>query len=144
MTADEPQTDQVDAQDGDAEFRETHRPFVRELNRSFASVYGFGGAAVLVSTALVPLVGWLMSALASPITWSMCVTIFLVSIFALRAFVRRRARRYRTAIDDYCEVNEVDPQRLREAYLDENMYPYFEAIFETIERREKLLAESNE
>ncbi|MGM0558867.1 MAG: hypothetical protein ACQEVA_20940 [Myxococcota bacterium] len=144
MNAEESDTHVPEDADPEASFRETHRPFVRELNRDFASVYGFGGAAVLLVTAAVPLVGWFLSALASPITWSVCVTVLLVSIFVLRAFVRRRARRYRTAIDDYCRVNEIDAQRLREAYIDENMYPYFEAIFETIERREELLAESNE
>lgn len=126
------------------DFRETHRPFVREFDRKFASVYGFGGAAVVIISAMVPLIGWSLSALGSPITWSLCVTVFLISVFVLRIFVRRRAERYRRAIGDYCDVNDIDVERLREAYVDEDIYRYFESIFETIERREKLRAQLKE
>jgi hypothetical protein len=144
MTSEQTQSTEEQPEEPEGGFKETHRPFVRELDRKFASVYGFGGAAVLAATAAVPLVGWALSALASAITWSLCVTVFLVAFFVLRAFVRRRAQRYRRTIDDYCRVNDIEAQQLREAYVDDNMYPYFESIFETIERREKLLAESNE
>ena len=140
----QPVTSEQNDDVADDTFAETHRPFVRELDRKFASVYGFGGAAVLATTVAVPVIGWTMGALASPITWSLCVTILLVAFFVLRAFVRQRARKYRRTIDDYCKVNEIEAEQLRETYIDENMYPYFESIFETLERRERLLAESNE
>lgn len=114
---------------------EVHRPFVREVNRRMANVYSVGGGAVLGVGALVIAVGGWLGELDSAIWWSMAVTAFLVALFVLRAVVRRRARAYREEFEAYCEVNEADPAQLRRAFGGEELFPYFEAIFQLEERR---------
>ena len=118
-----------------------HRPFVRELDRKFSTVYGVGGAAVLGSGLAVIGFAWWRNLLGEPNIWALAVTVVLVSLFVLRLFVRRRAERYLSSIREYCRANDVDPQQLREHFDEGERYPYFQSVFETVERREKLRSE---
>ena len=132
---------QADASGGGADTEtglEEHRPFVRELDRKFSSVYGFGGAAVLGCAGAVLLFAWWRGLLWEPTIWALTLTVGLVALFVLRLFVRRRAKHYLTSVRDYCRANEMEPAELREYFDGGERYPYFEAIFETIERRRQL------
>ncbi|QDG52946.1 hypothetical protein FIV42_20020 [Persicimonas caeni] len=117
---------------------DAHRGFVREMNRGFATVYGYGGAAVLAVTAAVVGVAATFDALGSPLTWIGAVVAFLLGLFVLRIFVSRKAHRMLDRMRQYCEVNEVTVDELRARYTGEGLYPYFESIFEVVERRQKL------
>lgn len=118
--------------------KDAHRGFVREMNRGFATVYGYGGAAVLVVTAAVVAVAATFDALGSPLTWIGAVVCFLLGLFVLRIFVSRRAHRMLERMHHYCEVNDISVGELRKRYTGEGLYPYFESIFEVVERRQKL------
>lgn len=118
--------------------QDVHRGFVREMNSGFATVYGYGGAAVLAATAGIVAVAAALDALGSPLTWIGAVVAFLVGLFVLRIFVRRKAERLLARLHQYCEVNEVTVDSLRQRYAGDGLYPYFESIFEVVERRQKL------
>ena len=115
---------------------EEHRAFVREMNNAFSSVYGYGGAAVMAIAGSVLLVGWNLGQLTTPLIWLIAVSTFLVGLFVLRIFVRRRAKSLRERIRQYCDINDLSVDELRERWADDEAYPYFEAIFEVVERRE--------
>lgn len=117
---------------------EAHRQFVREMNSNFATVYGYGGAAVLAVAASVLLVAWNLGVLWTPLPWIGAVTAFLVGLFVLRLFVRRRAQKLLDNIRQYCEINDLTVEELRERFADDELYPYFESIFEVVERRRQL------
>jgi FtsH-binding integral membrane protein len=117
---------------------EAHRGFVREMNSAFSLVYGYGGAVVLVLAAGVLLVAWNLGLLWTPAPWVLAVTVFLVGLFVLRIFVRRRANHLLDSIRQYCEINDLTVEQLRSRYADEALYPYFDSIFEVVERRRQL------
>ena len=117
---------------------EEHRAFVREMNDKFSVVYGYGGAAVMAVAGSVLLIGWNLGLLWTPLIWILAVTAFLVGLFVLRLFVRRRAKRLADQVRQYCEINEITVDQLRERWGDQHRYPYFTAIFEVIERRRQL------
>lgn len=123
------------------EAMEVHRSFVREMNGAFGTVYGYGGAVVLALTVATPLVGWQFGALKSPLLWLATVLVFLGSLFALRLVVRRRAERLVGRVRQYCEVNDVSADALRDHYADEETYPYFNSMFEVVERRRQRAGE---
>jgi hypothetical protein len=117
---------------------DAHRGFVREMNKSFSSVYGYGGMAVIAASAAVPLVGWQLGVLGSPVTWSLAVVALLVGLFVVRIFVRRRAQRLRDRIRKYCEINDISAEALRERFGEDSLYPFFASIFKVVERRESM------
>lgn len=117
---------------------DAHRGFVREMNRGFATVYGYGGAAVLAVMAAVVVVAASVDALGSPLTWIGTVVGFLLSLFVLRIFVSRRAHRLVERMHQYCQINDISVDDLRQRYAGEGLYPYFESIFEVVERRQQL------
>ncbi|MFW5966301.1 MAG: hypothetical protein ACOCV2_02230 [Persicimonas sp.] len=128
---------QKEADQPEEEGLEGHRSFVREMNRAFGAVYGYGGAAVLAVTAAVPVVGWWLGELTSPLLWLFGVIVFLGGLYVLRMVVRRRAGRLHERIERYCEANELSVDRLREHFHGEATYPYFDSIFEVVERGER-------
>jgi hypothetical protein len=118
--------------------RDAHRGFVREMNQGFSSVYGYGGAVMVAVIAGGLVVAAKFGLLGSPLVWIAAVVLFLVGLFVLRIVVGRRARRMYERIDQYCAINEVPIEEFRERYSGEGLYPYFESIFEVLERRQKL------
>ncbi|MFP4600465.1 MAG: hypothetical protein ACLFVJ_19580 [Persicimonas sp.] len=122
----------------DDEVVDEHRGFVREMNSAFSSVYGYGGGAVLAALAAVVVAGWQFGRLGSPLLWIAAVVIFLGSLFVLKIFVRRRAERLLERIRQYSEVNDISPEILRERYGQEGLYPYFDSIFEVVERAQHI------
>jgi Flp pilus assembly protein TadB len=118
--------------------RDAHRGFVREMNKAFASVYGYGGAAVIALVAAGVALAANFGVLGSPLVWIGAVTLFLVALFVLRIFVRRRAQRMLERIRQYCSVNDLSSDEFRQRFGGEGLYPYFESIFEVVERRQKL------
>lgn len=115
-----------------------HRAIVREIHGQFARAYGFGGTAVLVGVAAVFAVAWWFGALLSPITWVLAVTVGLVTLFGVRSVVYRRADELAERLQSYCEANDIDPGRLREHFGDDDLYPFFDALFEVRERRAEI------
>lgn len=113
---------------------ERHRPIVRETDKRFSRVYGFGGAAVLGATLLVPVFAWLIGGLGSVIWWVLAPTVFLISLFVLRTFVNRERERLRLSVVTYCELNDLELSELREYYAADGIYPYFQSLFERQER----------
>lgn len=117
---------------------DSHRGFVREMNSAFATVYGVGGVGVIATTLAVVLAAYQFGQLGSPLVWIAAVVVFLVSLFVLRIIVRRRALGLLEKIGQYCQVNDLTVDQLRERYASDKLYPYFASIFEVIERRDRL------
>lgn len=125
-------TEQPDSSGDDLPVLEQHRTLVRETDKAFSNIYGYGGAAVLAVFGVVELIGWLLG---FPwMTLPLAATALLVSLFVLRTFVNRRREEYRRRVQSYCELNDVDPESLKEYYAADGIYPYFVALFETRER----------
>jgi hypothetical protein len=118
--------------DDDLPVLEQHRTLVRETDKTLANIYGYGGGAVLAVFGGVELIGYLLGFpwMALPIA----ATSLLVALFVLRTFVNRKRGEYLDRVRAYCELNDVDPEALREYYTAEGIYPYFVALFETRER----------
>ncbi len=115
-----------------------HRAFVRELNRSLALTYGVGGGLVLVAAAAALVGAWVAGWFWSPVTWLAVITGVLIGLLVLRMVVYRRVRRLFERLEAYCRANDVEPARLRAHYDDEHLYPYFQALFELKQRRERI------
>jgi hypothetical protein len=109
---------------------EQHRPIVRELDRSFASVYGYGGMAVL-AFALVPVAtAYLQGWLTQPGTWVVAITFALIGLYPLRGVVNRRREALAERFYAYCEVNDLDPATIVAYFQDAGDYPYFQSLVE--------------
>lgn len=109
---------------------ERHRPLIREINRSLSASYGYGGGAVLLVTALVVAIGAALGGLLSLSTWFFAITIALLSLFVLSAVLRRRRAAMRGRFEDYCRLNGLSDEALREYFVGDGTYPYFDALFE--------------
>ena len=116
--------------DGELSVYERHRPIVRETDKSFSRVYGFGGAAVLLAGAAVLVVAWVAGILWHLATFVIAVTLILVGLFVLRGVVNRKRKELRESVESYCQLNDIDLAQLREHYAAEGIYPYFDALFE--------------
>lgn len=121
--------------DGELAVYERHRAIVRETDKRFSSMYGYGGAAVLaVSAAVVAAVAWLSGGLWTALPWVLAFTVALISLFALSVVVRRRRAKLRESIEKYCKINEIEVSALREYYARDGIYPYFDDLFADRER----------
>lgn len=118
-----------------AEALERHRAFVRETDKAFSTSYGVGGAAVLGAGAIVIVIGWLFGALGYAAVWVVAVTSSLGSLWVLRTYIRGRRHVLQERLQQYCEVNDLDPEQLRDYYANEGIYPYFLSLFGTEPRR---------
>ena len=114
-----------------AQIAEPHRPVVRETNNAMANVYGFGGGAVLLAAGAVLAIGWTTSLLGWVASIVVAVTVGLVGLFVLRMVVNRRREALRERFESYCEINDVSPDTLRDYYREEDIYPFFVALYET-------------
>lgn len=121
----------MSSEGGELSALERHRPLVRETDKSFSRVYGFGGAAVLGAGALALIVAWVAGILWHLATFVIAVTLILVGLFVLRGVVNRKRDELRKGVESYCELNAVDLAELRRHAAAEGIYPYFEALFET-------------
>ena len=125
----------ADTSDGELSAYERHRAIVRETDKRFSSLYGYGGGVVLVTTAVVvAVVAWLGGGIWTALPWVLAVTVFFIALFALNLFVRRRRRELRESVEDYCRINDIDLGGLREYYAQDGIYPYFEDLFAERER----------
>ncbi len=111
-----------------------HRTLVREADRSFSQVYGFGGAAVLGAGLIVVVLAWMLGTLWAVSTLVFAVTVSLIGLFVLRSFVQRKRSQLRQRVESYCQLNEIEVDHVRELARDEGIYPYFEALFEEPKR----------
>lgn len=109
---------------------ETHRGFVREMDRTLGQAYGTGGGVVLAVVAAVVVVGWWMGWLTQLTLWVPGITLSLVALYLVRRKIYDRRRRLRRRVEKYCEANDICPQLLCSYYDDEDTYPFFSAIFE--------------
>ena len=108
---------------------ERHRALVRETDRRFATVYGAGGASVLVAGVAVLVIAAALGAIWTFLPWILSVTVVLMALFVLRSVVNHRREALRTQVHQYCELNGLDWQALRDYYESDGLYPYFSALF---------------
>lgn len=109
---------------------EQHRAIVRQLDKSFASVYGFGGMAVIAFAAIPVVAAWFRGWLTSFGTWIVAITFGLIGLYLLRSVVRRRRRALRKRFESYCEVNDIDPEAVAAHFEEADTFPYFVSLFE--------------
>ncbi|MFU8804121.1 MAG: hypothetical protein ACNA8W_09960, partial [Bradymonadaceae bacterium] len=107
-----------------------HRAFVRELNEQMGRAYGFGGGfAVLVMVAAIG-IGYYLKVLGSPALWVVTVTLGLIALFVARSRIYHHRRALRDKTRAYCETNGLAPEVLCEYYAEDEIYPFFGALFE--------------
>ena len=116
---------------------EEHRALVRELSRAMGMAYGLGGGGVLLLIGAIVAGAWWMGAIWSPIPWILAVVAALIGLMVVRMVVYRRADQLYARLESYCRANTIEMQVLREHY-DESLFPYFEAIFEVKQRRQRI------
>lgn len=124
----------VESADEEGEF-EAHRAIVREINKKIGAYYGYGGAVAFgAAGATAGLVGWWWG-FVSVAPWLLAAVVFLLVMLVLRALLARAADREHDRVTAYCEANDVSVEELRRHYGQQNVFPYFEALFEIRERR---------
>ena len=114
---------------------EAHRGFVREMDQYLGKAYGSGGGMVVAVIMSVVFVGWLMGWLTQLTLWVPGVTAALFSLYLVRRRIYARRDRLREKVEKYCAANEISPTTLRCYYENQDMYPFFAAIFEEPPRR---------
>lgn len=112
---------------------EKHRPLVRDTDKKLSRTYGFGGGAVLAAGGLVFVIAWVAGIGPHLATFVVAVTVVLMGLFVLRGFVNRQRDALRRSVESYCELNDIDIDKLRKFAEHERIYPYFEALFQTRE-----------
>lgn len=110
---------------------EQHRALIRETDRAFSRVYGFGGGAVVSAALAVLIVAWVLGILWNLATFVVAITVALLGLFVLRSVVNKKRSELRASVESYCELNELELQSLRDYARDEGIYTYFEAVFES-------------
>ena len=114
----------------DSNAMEAHRPIVRELDKAFASVYGFGGMSV-VGFALIPVAtAWWQGWLAEIGTWVVVITFALIALYPLRGVVNHGRERLAERFRSYCQVNDLDFAAAVSYFEADEGYPYFASLFE--------------
>lgn len=113
---------------------EAHRPFVRDLNHEVSGAYGYGGMAVLAVLALYAggLFWW--NAYTHIASWLAGIAIVLAALKVLSVVINRRKERARTRLLAYCETNGIASNRLKEYFVQDDMYPFFAAIVDDPKR----------
>ncbi len=107
-----------------------HRALVRELDRSFASVYGYGGMGVIAFAAVPVVTAYWQGWLTNPGTWVVAITFGLIGLYPLRGIVNRKRQQLADRFRSYCELNDVDPAAIRSHFKADGGYPYFLSLFE--------------
>lgn len=134
-------TTEANEQEGESDEKDLdpteHRALVREISRSLAITYGIGGACVLLLIAAIGYGAWKLGYLWNPLTWLLAITTSLITLIVVRIVVYRRGDTLYERLESYCNVNDIDPSQLRAYYKRENLYPFFEALFELKDRREQ-------
>ena len=129
-------SDNAGGSDDDLPAVEQHRAFVRMISRRFSYVYAGGGITLLLT--IVGSIGgaWWWGYLWSPYPWLGAITGGLIVLVLLRSIVGRRARTLAERVQSYCEANDIDVETLRNYYRRQEMYPFFDALFDVLERRD--------
>lgn len=117
---------------------EDHRAIVREIHRELAWIHGIGGTIVLLVLAGLLIGAWLAGWIGSLLPWIGVVIVTLIGLIVVRMVVYRRADRLYDRLESYCQANDIDMQRLRDHYRDEELYLFFNRLFELKARRERL------
>lgn len=103
-----------------------------------ALAYGIGGGAVVSVVAAILIAGWYWWTLWSAVLWLSAISVGLVGLLVVRTFVYRRADRLWERLEAYCDANDLEPELLREHYSGDELYEFFDALFELKERRERM------
>ena len=114
---------------------EAHRGFVREMDTRMGNAYGRGGGVVVLVFFAVVATGWMVGWLGQLVLWLGGITLTLAALYGVRKRIYAHRRKLRKRVDTYCEVNEVSTKMLRDYYDDQQMYPFFAAIYEKEPRR---------
>ncbi|MFB6263297.1 MAG: hypothetical protein ABEL76_06690 [Bradymonadaceae bacterium] len=119
---------------------ERHRPFVRDLDKQVRSLYGFGGAAILAAIAGSLALWGGYGTLWTWWAWATAVVVALGGLLVLRTVVIHRAQTLVRQFRTYCETNDLEPEAIRAYFTRDDMYPYFEGLFELLDRHRELRA----
>ena len=114
---------------------EAHRGFVREMDKTLGKAYGTGGAVVLTVVIAVVVVGAMMGWLTRVTLWVPGMTGALATLYLVRRQIYARRDELRRRVEKYCEINGLSVEMLRHYYEAQQMYPFFEALFEQTPRQ---------
>lgn len=109
---------------------ESHRPFVRDIDRAFSGVYGYGGMSVIGVVALYFAGAFALKTLGHVATWVIGITVVLASLKILSSIIKKRKITIKTRLEEYCATNEIPTDALRDYFNRDNMYPFFAALLE--------------
>lgn len=109
---------------------ESHRPFVRDIDRAFSGVYGYGGMSIIGILMLYLGGAFALEALSHVSTWIIGITVLLASLKILSTIIKKRKVVIRTRLEQYCATNEIPTDALRDYFKRDNMYPFFAALLE--------------
>ena len=109
---------------------ETHRPFVRDIDRAFSGIYGYGGMSVIAIVGLYFGAAFALKFLGHVGTWVIGVTLVLASLKILSTVIKKRKIIIKTRLEQYCATNEIPTDALRDYFRQDNMYPFFSALLE--------------
>jgi hypothetical protein len=123
-----------ESSDDETHVAERHRAFVRMLDRSLSRVYAGGSVALLSAVGGILGGAWWLGQLWGPIPWLATITSVLLILVVLRSIVRRRAEHLLERLEAYCRTNDLSIETLRDYYRRRDLYPYFEALFDVLER----------
>lgn len=114
---------------------EEHRAFVREMDNRLGNAYGRGGGLVVLVGCMVVAIGWIVGWLGQPALWLGAITATLAALYGVRKRIYAHRRTLRRQVDDYCQVNGLSVELLRQYYESQQMYPFFAAIYEQVPTR---------
>lgn len=110
--------------------QERHRAIVRDTDKRFSGLYGYGGAAVLGAGLAVLVLFWMTTGLGHLTPWVLAFTTVLVGLGFLSRLVRRKRASLKASVEAYCKLNEINVDDLVRYYSDDGIYSYFVALFE--------------
>lgn len=118
--------------DSREDMAEVHRGFVREMDQKMSKAYGYGGLAVLLLLVALGGLGWAVGLLAHPALWIFGVTAGIGTLFLARKSIYRYRGKLREQVQSYCAINQVNYEVLIQYFEDQDLYPFFAAIFEEL------------
>ena len=104
---------------------ESHRAFVREMNRRVQRVYALGGLLALLSGASVLEVAWSLGALFTLAPWPLSILTFLVMLFFVRDRIRKELQTLERRVLEFADMNELEVDVLYNYYESDDLFSFF-------------------
>lgn len=108
---------------------------MRRQHETLERVYAYGGLGAFGAATLTLVLFFVFSTLAAVLPWVFASMVFLVALYIVRQRVQAAKRRLLTDVEQYCLLNELDVDALREHFAQAHTYPFFHAIFEGSRKR---------